>query len=140
MFFCMLRAGLASLALSLTGVAAQAADPQPVQQHNSNAIWFENWVGLSSATMTVQAPDGRIERIEAATGTPVYRLDPSSSIDGVYRYEISAATEDTVEIVNPMNDGRGDNSRTTSQKPFYLNGRFVVARNVIITPEDIQEE
>ncbi len=90
--------------------------------------------------MTVRAPDGRIETIEAASGTPVYRLDPQHGIDGVYRYEITAATEETVAIVNPIDNGRGEQAASSMKKPFYMSGHFTVSRNVIITPEDVQEE
>ena len=38
-----LTSALAGAVLALT-TAAQAAEP--VQQHNSNAVWFENWIGF----------------------------------------------------------------------------------------------
>lgn len=118
-------------------VPAQAADPVP--QHNSNAFWFENWTGLSNAQMTVIAPDGGISVIEARTGTPVFQLAGGQVLDGVYRYELSAATDERVKIVNQIDNGRGDRARDTMAKPFYTTGRFIVSRGVIVTPEDIQE-
>ncbi|WP_212700998.1 hypothetical protein [Thalassovita aquimarina] len=120
--------------------AALAAEVEPVQQHNSNAVWFENWTGLSNATMIIAAPNGKVTLIEAATGTPVFQLSGRDVVDGVYRYELSAATEETVEIANPIDNGRGDNAKNTMLKPFHMNGHFTVARGVIITPELIKEE
>ncbi|EIE50725.1 hypothetical protein AL036_22450 [Salipiger aestuarii] len=140
MFLNIFKAALAVAAGAFATGAVLAAEPQPIQQHNSNAVWFENWLGLSGATMKVVAPDGQIQTIEAQSGTPVYRLDGRQSVDGVYRYEISAATGETVKIVNPVDNGRGDQGETSMKKPFYMTGHFVVSRNVIITPEDVQEE
>ncbi|MBA84222.1 hypothetical protein ACSSNL_05250 [Thalassobius sp. S69A] len=123
-----------------TAGAVFAAPPEPVQQHNSNAIWFENWTGLKKAQMVVVFPNGKIETITAETGTPVFRLSGDTVLDGVYRYEISAATDEMVEIVNPIDNGRGENARNETNKSFYMSGRFVVSRNVIITPADVKEQ
>ncbi|RFP86710.1 hypothetical protein DZK27_13880 [Rhodobacteraceae bacterium 63075] len=121
-----------------TTVAAWAAEP--VQQHNSNAVWFENWTGLSNASLTVVAPNGKITKIFAESGTPVFQLQSDEVQDGVYRYELSAATEEEVESVNKVDNGRGDKASGTTRKPFYTTGRFIVSRGVIITPEEIKEE
>lgn len=125
-------------ALGMAGVVF-AASPEPIQQHNSNAVWFENWTGLKKAQMVVVFPNGQIETITAETGTPVFRLSGDTVLDGVYRYEISAATDEMVEIVNPINNGRGEDAQNETNKPFYMSGQFVVARNVIITPADTKE-
>ncbi len=129
---------MAGALLLMTSTAAFAADP--VQQHNSNAVWFENWVGLSNATLTVTAPNGRVSTIEAKSGTPVYELDRAEAQDGIYRYELRAATEKQVEIVNAIDQGRGDAQRDSEAVPFYASGHFVVERGVIITPKEIKEE
>lgn len=126
------------LALFLAPAPGRAANP--VQQHNSNAVWFENWTGLSNATLTVVAPDGRITQIEAASGTPVFQLSGAEVVDGVYRYELRAATQEQVRIVNQIDNGRGEAQRDSAAVPFLLNGSFTVSRGVIITPEDIKEE
>ncbi|WP_323790061.1 hypothetical protein, partial [Thalassovita sp.] len=47
----------------LVGFPAFAAEPEPVQQHNSNAVWFENWIGLTNASMKVVDPTGKIEEV-----------------------------------------------------------------------------
>ena len=137
----MKRFGSACLGAVLTPMAALGAwAAEPVQQHNSNAVWFENWTGLSKASMIVAAPNGKIFTIFAETGTPVFQLSGEDVLDGVYRYELSAATDEKVEIVNPIDNGRGDKQSNTALKPYYMNGHFVVSRGVIITPEEIKEE
>lgn len=118
--------------------ALRAADP--VQQHNSTALWFMNWIGLSNATLKVVAPNGEMTTLFAASGTPVFELDRAKAMDGVYHYELSAATETRVKIVNPIDNGRGENAADTVAEPFYLTGQFVVARGVITTPEELTED
>ncbi|MEO0743887.1 MAG: hypothetical protein AAFY49_00940 [Pseudomonadota bacterium] len=139
----MFRKALAAgcVALLVTSGAALASDtPQPVQQHNSNALWFENWTGLSNASMVINHPDGTLETIEAGRGTPVFKLTGAKVLDGIYRYELRAATDKTTPIKNPINNGRGDAARSETTVPFYLTGHFTVSRGVIVTPEDLKEE
>jgi hypothetical protein len=125
------------IAAAVISTAAIAAEP--VQQHNSNAVWFENWIGLSNASLTVAAPNGKITQIFAKTGTPVFELSGEVQ-DGIYRYELTAATEEKVEIVNAIDSGREGEQPAEMAKPFYTTGHFVVSRGVIITPEEIEEE
>lgn len=133
------KLGLAAiLGLGLTSAAA-ARNIDPVPQHNSNAVWFENWSGLSNAQLVVSAPNGKITEVFAASGTPVYELERGAVQDGIYRYELKAATEERVEIVNPIDNGRGEIA-SSKPKSFYMNGSFVVSRGVIITPEEIRED
>lgn len=128
-----------ALALPLT-VWAAGNEPLPIQQHNSNAVWFENFGGLSNASLVISYPDGTIETIETAKGTPVFKLRSDMAFDGVYRYELRAATQETRKIKNQLNNGRGDAARSESSVPFNLTGHFTVSRGVIITPKDIKEE
>lgn len=126
------------LATASAGLAKET--PQPVQQHNSNAVWFENWVGLSNTSMTISYPDGTVETIRASSGTPVFKLTGSEVLDGVYRYELRAATDKTEKIRNKVENGRGDAARDERAVPFYTTGHFVVSRGVIVTPEDLKED
>lgn len=135
-FFTRLRT-LAILAITV-GSPAFAADP--VEQHNSNALWFENWIGLSNATLKVATPNGELTEIFVASGTPVFELTGRDVLDGVYRYELTAATEEKVKIVNQVDNGRGDAASDSHAKPFYLNGVFVVSRGAIIQQTEEKEE
>ncbi|WP_299693838.1 hypothetical protein [uncultured Tateyamaria sp.] len=128
------------VAIHTSGAALASDTPQPVQQHNSNAVWFENWTGLRNASMVISYPDGTLETIEARSGTPVFKLVGAQVLDGVYRYELRAATDKTEKIKNPINNGRGDAARSELAVPFLLNGHFTVSRGVIVTPKDLKEE
>jgi len=123
--------------LSLAGALAAAADPVP--QTNATALWFENWLGLTNASLTIQAPDGRITEVTAERGTPVFRLAGGAVLDGRYSYELRAATEETVAIVNAIDNGRGDAARTTMKKAYVTTGSFTVFRGVIVPPDATEE-
>lgn len=114
--------------------------PKPVQQHNSNAVWFENWTGLHNTSMTIAKPDGELATVFAATGTPVFQLAGSEVVDGIYRYELSAATAKTRKVSKTLNNGRGGDQKDEVAVPFHLSGYFTVSRGVIVTPEDLIEE
>ncbi|SNS79259.1 hypothetical protein [Antarctobacter heliothermus] len=129
---------LATAMFTLSAGMVQAADP--VAQHNSTAFWFVNWFGLTNAELDVVAPSGEMTTVFAASGTPVFELDRAKATDGVYNYELTAATEERVKIVNPQNNGRGDAASDTAAKSFYLTGQFVVSRGVITTPDEMTEE
>lgn len=126
------------LALALASAAA-ALSVDPVEQHNSNAVWFENWSGLSNAMLVVAAPNGTVTEVFAASGTPVYELERGEVQDGIYRYELKAATDEEVEIVNPIDNGRGETA-SSKLKAFYMSGFFTVSRGVIISPEETRED
>lgn len=132
------RTALAFGFLLATTAPVIAADP--VQQNNSTAVWFENWVGLSNATMVVSEPSGKIVELFAASGTPVYELNRAEAIDGRYTYELRAATEEQVAKVNSIDNGRGDSERGTTSVSFSITGHFTVMRGVIVRPEDIEQE
>ncbi|WP_299628611.1 hypothetical protein [uncultured Tateyamaria sp.] len=136
----MMTTGLVFAAL-LGASAVWASDsPKPVQQHNSNAVWFENWTGLSNTSMVISKPDGELATVFAATGTPVFQLTGTEVVDGIYRYELTAATDKTEKVSGGLNNGRGSAAKDEVAVPFYMNGHFTVSRGVIVTPEDLKEE
>jgi hypothetical protein len=128
------------IAATVLAFAGPVLAADPVEQHNSSAFWFVNWIGLTNATLKVVSPDGEVETIFAASGTPVFELNRANALDGVYRYELSAATEKTVKVINRQNDGRGDQSSDQAAEPYYVSGQFLVSRGVIVIPEDVVEQ
>ncbi|AZV80640.1 hypothetical protein EBB79_22025 (plasmid) [Parasedimentitalea marina] len=135
----LLTAGLGLLCYLVTAGAVLALNADPAFQHNSNAVWFENWTGLSNATLIISAPNGKRTEIFVAAGTPVYELERGVVLDGNYHYELRAATDEQIEIANPIDNGR-EEIASSKAKPFYKDGTFVVSRGVIITPEEINED
>ncbi|MDU8925807.1 hypothetical protein RXV86_00255 [Alisedimentitalea sp. MJ-SS2] len=132
-----LKSLLTAAIAALIATAVQAAEP--VKQHNSNAIWFVNWIGLTNATLTISEPSGKIVTIHAQSGTPVYKLSGDVQ-DGVYRYELTAATDKTRKIVNQIDSGRGENQSDSEAIPYHGQGHFTVERGVIVPEKDIKED
>ena len=132
-----IRTTIAGMVFACIAAAGFAAEP--IQQQNSNAVWFENWIDLSHATLKVTAPGGTLTEIFVEQGTPVFRLPTRDVADGIYRFELTAATKETAKIVNQIDNGRGDAGRDSTSVPYNMNGQFTVSRGVIIRPEDIQE-
>jgi hypothetical protein len=135
----LMRGLILGLALGLA-TASTALAAEPVAQHNTNALWFENWGDLTNATLKVSAPNGQMTSIESSAGTPVFQLAGTAVADGVYSYELYAATSEKAEIVNQVDNGRGDAASGSQSIPFYLSGAFQVERGVIITPEALTED
>jgi len=132
---------IASLALALVlGGMAPVAAAEPVPQHNTNAFWFENWGDLSNAELRIRMPNGEITNVQAGAGTPVFQLSGQGILDGVYTYELTAATSEKAEVVNQIDNGRGSDASGSAFKPFYKTGSFQVSRGVIVTPETLNED
>lgn len=127
--YCILVAGVTLC----NGLPALAQPPAPIQQHNANMLWFENWTGLSDAMLRVASPDGQIETIRQASGTPVYHLSGTRSADGLYRYELRATPE------NRSAYGTTGTATADTREAFYSSGAFLVEGGVIVTPKATAE-
>ena len=133
-----LRSAILILFLAVPTVV-QAADP--IQRSSFNAVWFENWVGLSDALMRVASPNGEVTDIFAKNGTPVFRLSGARAVDGIYRYELRASTDELVKNRDySENSGLYGSDQEYIPKPFYKTGSFVVKRGAIQRVEDLVEE
>jgi hypothetical protein len=122
-------------------MSAPAFANEPVTRMNTTAIWFENWGDLSNAAFIVTSPDGKVQTVTSDRGSPVFNLrDLSKVVDGIYQYELSAATSEIVEIKNPQNNGRGAAEKKEMFVPFSTNGIFFVDRGVISKQQNIKEE
>jgi hypothetical protein len=120
--------------------AAVAETVKPNQQYNSNSVWFENWIGLSNANMRVATPDGDIIDVFAERGSPVFVLRGRTIADGVYRYELRAATQEKVKNRNYNKDSAMGDDTEYYAKQLYITGSFMVKRGVIVAPDVNTEE
>jgi hypothetical protein len=114
---------------------------EPIQRTNTTTLWFENWGTLSNATLTIVGPEDTRATVFTPSGSPKFSIiDLTPVADGIYSYELSAATDEKVTIKNPINNGRGKAAKKEISKPFHLNGSFIVSRGVITKKEEIIEE
>lgn len=126
---------------SFTFLGSAALAAEPVERTNTSALWFESWGRLSNATLKVGAPDGTQIDVFAASGTPTFHLrDLTPITDGVYRYELTAATDEMLPIKNQLDSGRGKAQKKEVAKSFQMGGFFIVTRGVITKKEDLAEE
>lgn len=133
--YCILVAGITLC----NGTLALAQAPAPIQQHNTNMLWFENWTGLSDAMLRVASPDGQVETIRQASGTPVYHLSGTTVADGIYRYELRASPEIRSRYGSGNATQYTANASETPTKIFYRSGAFLVQGGAIVTPETTTE-
>ena len=127
-------------AISVLASTAAFAN-EPVQRTNTNTLWFENWGSLSNATLTIANPeDTQITIYNDSTGPTFYLHDISPVVDGVYAYELTAATDEMVKVKNELNNGRGNAAKKEMAKPFQMTGSFIVSRGVIALKEELLEE
>ena len=131
-----------SIAILLaTGMSVPAFANDPIQRTNTTSLWFENWGSLKNAYLKVLGPDGTLFEVRSEAGSPTFELRELRPVaDGVYRYELTAATNKTQEIKNSLNNGRGDAERKEEAIPFQTAGFFIVSRGVITKKENIVEE
>jgi hypothetical protein len=123
----------------LAGTMAFASEPE--QRTNTNSLWFESWGTLSNATLTIAGPEGVQTSVYNKSGSPTFYLrDISPVADGVYSYELTAATDEKVKIKSELNNGRGDAAQKEMAKPFHMTGSFIVSRGVIALKEELVEE
>lgn len=113
-----LFAVLLAAASAVPGAAQEV--PAPELQTNVNSIWFNNWIGLSNASLRVASPDGTIDTIVEATRSPTYRLTGSPIVNGVYRYELRAARK--------------------GADTLYMTGGFLVRNGAVVNPRDLPAE
>lgn len=127
-----------TLAIFITTTLVAA---EPMERTNTTALWFENWQGLSNATLKVSTPDGALIDIFAPTGTPRFQLRAVNPVvDGVYNYELSAATDEMVPVQNQLDNGRGKAAKKETAQSFQMGGFFIVNRGVITKRENLVEE
>ncbi len=133
------------LALGIAGASLvyAAETPQPVERFNGTTLWFESWGSLSKATLIVEGPEGNVWEFYTESGAPKFQLEgDGKAVDGIYRYELTAATTEKQKIkrlANTANNGRGENASDTASVAFYMNGVFSVVRGVITAIPDINE-
>lgn len=139
----MRRQILSVVALIVFGISTSTAvfANEPVQRTNTTTLWFENWGALSNATLTIVGPEDTHTTVFTPSGSPKFSLiDIAPVTDGIYSYELTAATGEKVTIKNPIDNGRGKAAKKERLRPFQMNGSFIVSRGVITEKEEITEE
>ncbi|MEX0343968.1 MAG: hypothetical protein AB3N20_03530 [Rhizobiaceae bacterium] len=92
---------------------------------------------LSNATLTIGGPNGYYAATSSERGSlSIDLIKTGGTADGVYTYEVKAATSETIKILNPVDNGergarRGGLDAGTSYVPAYTFGSFRASGGII---------
>ncbi len=134
-------AGMIAVCISGPSWAITDADEAKLKEFGTLAgseVSFSLGGAYSRATLTITGPDGFFIRAFSKTGNPsIDLLQAKAEADGLYTYEITASTGETVTIRNPRNNGRGgglDPQKATLS--VSASGTFVVKDGLIVEMSD----
>ncbi len=125
-----------AFAASFAATSIFAAEVEP--RFQAGALSFSGGTGFTNASLKITGP-GDFEAEETASrGLPVFRVRGGRMKDGFYQFSLSAATDEQVKIKKQVNNGRGDNTRDYTLKPFHMSGMFEISRGTIVPPEEMK--
>ncbi|WP_417476830.1 hypothetical protein [Maricaulis sp.] len=137
------------LAAGLITVSAVAQQPRLstqggfTEQFIGSRLSFTTDPGLSNYTLTVTGPDGYHGQIESARVAPTFRLADFGSVpDGLYSYEMTAATtEQQVLATPPVSGADGRSGRTRpALVGTSMSGSFRVVNGQILQMDPAASE
>ena len=128
----MKRALLALVAFVGFAGAAWSADVEV--RYTPGALSFSGGTSFTNAVLEIRGPND-FEAVETASrGLPVFRVRGGKIRDGFYQFSLSAATDEKVKLKKQVDNGRGQNARDYTFKPFYLSGVFQIERGTLKEP------
>jgi len=126
-------AGVFAVCLSGPSWAISADHLNAFRTLSGSEVSFSLGGAYSNATLTITGPDGFIIRKFSKTGNPAVDLiKAKAKADGLYTYEITAASSETVTVPNPQNNGRGGVDRATMKRGVSATGTFVVKGGLVV--------
>ncbi len=116
---------------------------QPIlasEQFEGTRVSFKPGARYSNATLIITGPaDYQAEVFNRSTLPSLDLRKYGKVVDGYFRYQLTAATDQKVEILNPgLNNGR-DDIPGAKMLGANLSGVFCVKDGVIVKVEDIPE-
>lgn len=135
----MLRTFLSALILTFA-TASVGFGEEVTERLSPGALSFVGGASYTNARLQIYGPDDFESEETSSRGLPVFRVRGGTVKDGVYRYTLSAATDEQVPIKKKVNNGRGENARDFTFKPFYKQGVFRVSRGLIEPLDDTPED
>lgn len=118
------------LALSLVVSAKEAGkDTQSIasERLSDTSVRFSSKILMNNATLSIVGPGNFQASRFLKVGTPsVELLDFGEPTDGLYHYELTAASGEAITIKDKMNNGRGENNSHTARRGITQSGYFRV--------------
>lgn len=134
--------------VSPSGVATSQSDSAPSADSISvrlagTRLYFDGEPSYFNYSVRVTGPNGYVGEVFSARRPPSFRLSDHGAVDdGVYRYEVTAATREVVQYSTPRS--RSTNGRdATSQEPrigIASDGSFRVVNGQIFASSEAESE
>jgi len=125
--------GLAAcLAAGLTG-DCWAQDLKATQRVSETQIGFDLGGSYGNYTLTIAGPNGFHASATSKTGTPLIDLRRIGKFDdGVYTYQLTASTDETVAVRGALDNGRAGGPTDSMLKGVATSGNFEVKGGTIV--------
>ena len=121
-------------ALGLSG-ACHADDMVAAKQFSGTNLGFLLKGALRNSTLSVAGPDDFHASTFSKSGAVAIDLGKFGALeDGLYHYQITAATDQPANVRTPLNDGRDDNAKVKLLKSVEMSGTFDVTGGKIVEP------
>jgi len=135
----MIKTFLSALLLTCASATASfAADV--VERLLPSALSFVGGASYPTAQLSIYGPDDFEATEKTSRGWPVFRVRGGTMQDGVYRYTLTAATDEQLPIKKKVNNGRGESARDFTFKSFHMQGIFRISRGLIEPLDDAPED
>lgn len=147
LFAALALSGVSAAVLAGSGLAqAQStARDYRVQEHAAGTrLRFDADPDLSNFTLSVSGPNGYAGTVSSARVPPSFRLaDHGDVVDGVYSFEMTAATQERRRDASPQQaayNGRDPRSGTTAYLGYTYSGAFRVVNGRIMEFDQAEQE
>lgn len=132
--------GLAASLAVLAADSAQAQDMKVVERFSKGEIRFEIPDAYSNVTLSISGPGGVHEQAFSRREAPDIELVEMGELeDGVYTYQLTAATEEVVRVRPHLDNGRSESVDSEERVGVTRSGTFRI-RNGAIMPAEQRPE
>ncbi len=115
--------GLSSVSFHVNGEGL--IKPIATEQIFGTRVSFQQNRILKNITLSISGPDGFNAQVFSESAFPYIDLEQFGRVvDGIYNYQISAATDELLEVRDKLDNGRGENNRTYINKGVRQSGTF----------------
>jgi hypothetical protein len=126
---------LATCAAIAISSACLADDMVAAEKFSGTNLGFQLQNSLSNATLAVSGPDDFHASASSKTGAIALDLAKLGPVeDGVYHYQITAATPDLAKVRTSLNNGRDRAAEMKQRKSVAMSGTFQVKDGKIVAP------
>ncbi len=132
---------LVALSTFVGGHVFAAEDLNAFKTIKGSEISFALGGAYSNATLTIVGPDGQAYSNYSKAGNPAINLiREKATADGLYTYEVTAASSQTRRTVNVLDNGRGNKEKSEVRVAAKASGSFEAKGGLIIEPSGEEEE